>query len=414
MAIPSMMAEMGQQSANYGAAVGQSLIALGQQVGQQLATREYQRQAQAALPALQQTYSSALDKIESGNVTEGYRDILNAQLQFGATQNPFLARINEGAAKVAESAADAYMRKFQTQMQYGGRGGTTTGPMPGFSPEQFGMGATNQPMSPQGQQGTTGAKPMRGGPMVEPDTMPSGDEEYVGPDLGQGPAEIPEYSARAIENDAAVASQPLEQQAEAAKSYAVTDYDSEKFELVPVEGINKFIPGFLGFRVPKEEWQMKSARMLESGQVVPSSEFVAPHARKNFYEGPGGEKPSTQQGAKDAVEAMKDREMTDLFKQFNSDIYALRSATSESEYFGKKKYDVKTPNGKKVGISEGQYKAIRFLAGIVPAAAQGAGDTPAVFAQKQEDFSQYEGKVGTDKKTGKKYRIVNGKPVEIK
>ena len=52
MALPAMISEMGQQQANYGAAVGQSLIALGQQVGQQLATREYQRQAQAALPAL--------------------------------------------------------------------------------------------------------------------------------------------------------------------------------------------------------------------------------------------------------------------------------------------------------------------------------------------------------------------------
>lgn len=129
MAIPAMISEMGQQSANYGAAVGQSLIALGQQVGQQLATREYQRQAQAALPALQQTYSSALDKIEAGNVSAGYRDLMNAQLQFGATQNPFLNTINERLVKFTEDAANNVMKTRLYEMQYGGRGGggTTTG-----------------------------------------------------------------------------------------------------------------------------------------------------------------------------------------------------------------------------------------------------------------------------------------------
>lgn len=131
MSIPAMISEMGQQSANYGAAVGQSLIALGQQVGQQLATREYQRQAQAALPALQQTYSSALDKIEAGDVSAGYRDLMNAQLQFGATQNPFLTTINDRASKLAEDAANSVMKTRLYEMQYGGRGGggggTTTG-----------------------------------------------------------------------------------------------------------------------------------------------------------------------------------------------------------------------------------------------------------------------------------------------
>lgn len=123
MAIPAMISEMGQQQLNYGAAVGQSLIALGQQVGQQLATREYQRQAQAALPALQQTYSSALDKIQAGDVSAGYRDLMNAQLQFGATQNPFLTTINDRASKLAEDAANNVMKTRLYEMQYGGRGG---------------------------------------------------------------------------------------------------------------------------------------------------------------------------------------------------------------------------------------------------------------------------------------------------
>lgn len=97
---------MGQQQANYGAAVGQSLIQLGQQVGQQLAMKEYQRQASAALPAMQQDYTNAFKKIEAGNIAEGYTDILNTSMQYGSTQNPFLMQQIEQANKMGKDAAN--------------------------------------------------------------------------------------------------------------------------------------------------------------------------------------------------------------------------------------------------------------------------------------------------------------------
>jgi hypothetical protein len=53
MALPAMISDYSKQQLNYGVAVGQSLMQLGQQVGQQLAMREYQKQATAALPAMQ-------------------------------------------------------------------------------------------------------------------------------------------------------------------------------------------------------------------------------------------------------------------------------------------------------------------------------------------------------------------------
>ena len=97
---------MGQQQANYGAAVGQSLIQLGQQVGQQLAMKEYQRQASIALPAMQQDYTNAFKKIEAGNIAEGYTDILNTSMQYGSTQNPFLMQQIEQANKMGKDAAN--------------------------------------------------------------------------------------------------------------------------------------------------------------------------------------------------------------------------------------------------------------------------------------------------------------------
>jgi hypothetical protein len=124
--------------------------------------------------------------------------------------------------------------------------------------------------------------------------------------------------------------------------------------------------------------------MTERGNVLPSSQLVAPHARKNFLEGPGQGQKSTLQSAKDAVSTMEDRKMSELFKQFNGDIYSLRAATSErGGAMGKTAYDVQTPEGKTVSITDRQYEAIRFLGGVVPAVAVGAGDTPAVFAEKK-------------------------------
>jgi hypothetical protein len=122
MALPAMITGFGEQSANYGAAVGQSLAQLGQQVGQQLAMREYQRQASAALPAMQQAYKSAFDKMGQGQYADGYMELLNTNLQYGATTNPFIAQFAEQANQTAKQMESAMWR----QAQYGERGGPTT------------------------------------------------------------------------------------------------------------------------------------------------------------------------------------------------------------------------------------------------------------------------------------------------
>lgn len=126
MALPAMITGFGEQSANYGAAVGQSLAQLGQQVGQQLAMREYQRQAAAALPAMQSSFQSALSKIQSGDVSDAYIDLLNTQMQFGSTTNPFIQSAMANFSDLALKAGEMKKSELFRQAQYGG--GTGGGP----------------------------------------------------------------------------------------------------------------------------------------------------------------------------------------------------------------------------------------------------------------------------------------------
>jgi hypothetical protein len=127
MAIPAMITQMGQQQLNYGMSVGQSLQQLGQRVGQQLAQKEYQRQAAEALPAMQESYRQAFDKIQRGNISEGYMDVLNTGMQFGSNQNPFLMGFIEQANKFAKEAGDVTLSQGWQNIQRGGRAASAMG-----------------------------------------------------------------------------------------------------------------------------------------------------------------------------------------------------------------------------------------------------------------------------------------------
>jgi hypothetical protein len=132
MAIPAMITQMGQQQLNYGMSVGQSLQQLGQRVGQQLAQKEYQRQAAEALPAMQESYKQAFEKIQRGDISEGYMDVLNTGMQFGSNQNPFLMGFIEQANKFAKEAGDVTLSQGWQNIQRGGRAASAMGDgMPG-------------------------------------------------------------------------------------------------------------------------------------------------------------------------------------------------------------------------------------------------------------------------------------------
>lgn len=123
MALPAMITGFGEQSANYGAVVGQSLQQLGQQVGQQLAMREYQKQAQAQLPFIQQTMQDALTDAGSGRSAEAFSRLLPLVSNPQYTQNPYILPALETGMKLTEFTAQDAFKRFQTRQQYGVGGG---------------------------------------------------------------------------------------------------------------------------------------------------------------------------------------------------------------------------------------------------------------------------------------------------
>lgn len=115
MSIAELIMQGTKRSSESTAWVGESLAKLGQNVGAALAEREAQSQAQAVLPVLQATYKSAFDKIGQGKLSEGYGDLMNAQLQFGASNNPFIQNMNQQMAAMSKQFADDYLRKSQIE-----------------------------------------------------------------------------------------------------------------------------------------------------------------------------------------------------------------------------------------------------------------------------------------------------------
>jgi hypothetical protein len=112
-----------QQQEKSWSVLSENLSRLGQQVGQQLAMREYQKQAAEALPAMQAAYKSAMDDVVAGEVTQGYKKFMDAQFQFGASQNPFIAQANEAAGTIFQNASTMYEKQQQRKAQYGGEVG---------------------------------------------------------------------------------------------------------------------------------------------------------------------------------------------------------------------------------------------------------------------------------------------------
>ena len=165
------------QVQNYGipaldySGVGNTLAALGQQVGQQLAAREYQRQAQTAIPALQATYKNAFDKIGQGNLSEGYGDLMDAQLQYGSSTNPFIQNMNQQMAAMSKQFADDYLRKSQIEA-YNARStaSRTSSGIPAMSPKEAAENALltpnqNAPMT-GGETETIEIDPQTGQPIA--------------------------------------------------------------------------------------------------------------------------------------------------------------------------------------------------------------------------------------------------------
>ncbi len=89
--------------------------------------REYQKQAAEALPAMQAAYKSAMDDVAAGEVATGYQKFIDAQLQFGTSQNPFIADAANNVGGGFTNFVKVLESQKQRQAQYGGGVGGPSG-----------------------------------------------------------------------------------------------------------------------------------------------------------------------------------------------------------------------------------------------------------------------------------------------
>lgn len=109
-----------RQSKNF-SVLSENLGKLGQQVGQQLAMREYQKQAAAELPVIQQQMQAALQDAGSGRSADAYSKLLPLISNPSYTQNPYLLPALEAGMKMTKATSDDFLvsQKAQQGSQYG-------------------------------------------------------------------------------------------------------------------------------------------------------------------------------------------------------------------------------------------------------------------------------------------------------
>ncbi len=264
MALPRMISEFNQQNVNYGMAVGQSLQQLGQQVGQQLALQEYQKQAAAQLPFISEQMQLATREASEGKFGDAYSKIIGLTANPSVTQNPFILRAMEmGMQAIKQGSSQAW---FNLQRKQQAGGGTTTSTLPSLmgmfeggelgdmTEDQVGMEAEFIDQGqPNFQQPVVEVPLPEQGPTPSAVAVPPQEEELPPPMAGRQPAAQPTplQKAAATATKKYFSLSPKEQE----KMDEETTYSTEElkgnFEVAPVAGLGRFIPGATGVGVPK-------------------------------------------------------------------------------------------------------------------------------------------------------------------
>jgi len=377
-----------QQSKNW-SVLSENLGRLGQQVGQQLAMREYQKQAATELPVIQQQMQAALRDAGEGRSADAYSKLVPLISNPQYNQNPLLLpALKYGADLTQKTAEDARLR-FSYGLRQGAAGG-----LPAVDASAYGFGGTGDVLGEGGQpEGMPEGEllpeqqPLQGTPEQRAQQA-AAQKEMLDQEAA---ANLPQQEAQPQATPAQIAgrknfqdvtSLPVNEQRNAAMSYGVAEVNPEQYEVVKIAGLEKYLPEFEGFAVPKESWKETGASLSGTGLLSRQSKLTAPEARENFLNPEKG----TQKNVKSAIETMKDKTMTSLFNDYGQDIYALRAATdSKADPRNQNPiFTVTTKDGKDKRITQDQYLAIQTIAGIVPATSEDAGGTPAIFRPKKK------------------------------
>jgi hypothetical protein len=225
----------------------ESLANLGRGVGMALTMKAQQKQAAEALPALQESYKNAFGKISRGEIADGYSDLLSASMNPAVAQNPFLSQYASQADQLARSAANAVIQQgFQ---RGGGGGGGIAAPqtslLPAFEGEDMGVDFNEQIVE----------VPL---PTQEPSAVavpPAGEEQMPpvmsGQQLTAQPKATPQQVAAIGAQKKYFSLSPKEQEKMDEETTYNMDELKDNFDVAPVAGLGRFIPGAIGIAVPK-------------------------------------------------------------------------------------------------------------------------------------------------------------------
>ena len=265
MSIAEQIALGSQQQSQNWSVLANSLGSLGQQVGQQLAMREYQKQAQAQLPFIQQTMQDALADAGSGKSAEAFARLLPLVTNPQYTQNPFILPALKSGMEFTEFAAQDAFKRFQTRQQYGGDGVDVNenvlpimsgaeeamARMRGEQPNVVTTPPTTATGKPPGQPKAIMQPP---GTIVEPE-LPMGEGGAEGGALTRDQAAQPDAAMEGVggtEPDAvqiatrdslnqAMTATP-EEQTKALQSTIAGDKETQGWKPLTVEGFSRFFP----------------------------------------------------------------------------------------------------------------------------------------------------------------------------
>ena len=363
--------------------VGESLAKLGQQVGASLAEREQQKQAQEMLPFLQQSMQESMKLAQDGDTAGAYSNMMgifaaNPDLMRNKAALPFfelgLNGIKE-SAQVYKQTQDYNQRQAYYDKVTANK--TGDGNTPSVDAPRYGFGnissVDNETVTPLPDPNLN--QPVEEMPENAGATMPrftGGFSASLNEPTQEGtPAQI-----AGRKNVEGILTLPPEEQQNAAMSFAVTNFNPDQYELRNIAGVSKYHPNFLGYLVPKESWKETTAILSGEGELSRNSKLTAPEARENFLKQEG-----TEFAVKKAVKTMEDKTMISLFNDYGKDIYALRASTDQKDDPRGQEpiFTVTGKDGKDKRITKDQYAAIETLAGIIPAVAENAGGTPALF-----------------------------------
>lgn len=381
MSIAELIMQGTKRTSDSNAGVGDSLIKLGQQVGAALAEREQNKQAQEILPFLQQSMQESMKLAQDGDTAGAYSNMMgifaaNPDLMRNKVALPFfelgLKGINESANTYQQTQNYNQKQAYYNKVTAGKTGGDEN---TFVDTSRYGFSSVDN--------NTVTPLPVDMDQQV--DEIPQNDEIQE-----ETPAQQAGIAGKKnVEN---VNGLPTDQQAKATQQFAITDYNSDQYEVRNIEGLSKYLPNFVGFAVPKESWKETAASLSVKGKLNRQSKLTAPQARENFLKDNG-----TEFAIRQAVKTMGDKTMTSLFNEYGKDIYALRASTDQKDdQRGQEPiYTVTSKDGKDKKITKDQYAAIETIAGITPAVAENAGGTPAIFKKVKDKFPIKENKKET-------------------